>query len=254
MKKFYAIAIALLMGASATVSAQKTVYLSTTSKMDFKKITETTTSVYTLRTLYAGYNTICLPFSVSSEDLKAIVGEEVMLEKLAKVEGNTLMFLDVTNEGIEAGVPYLIYSPKYFSARFQSNGMELAVEPKPLTISGVTMSGKYEPTQEDGLFGIPAQQDTDILQSILIRTEADKTFLPTRCGITYPGCKDIPTIAHVTSLSDATPITKLMSDNAKVSVYTVGGALVKKGIRMNDAMSTLTPGVYVVNGQKFIVK
>lgn len=254
MKKFYAIAFALLMGASATVSAQKKVYLSTVTKMNFSRITEQTSTVSISRTFYAGYNTICLPFSVSADALKNLMGENVMLEKLAKVEGTTLSFLDVTNEGIEAGMPYLIYAPETKVITFSTDHLVLEKEPRTLTVGGVSMSGKYEPTQEMGLFGIPAQQDTDILQSVLIRTEADKTFLPTRCGINFPGCTEVPTIAHVTSLGDVTPLTKLMADNAKVTVYTVGGQLVKKNIRINDATSSLPAGVYVVNGQKMIVK
>lgn len=260
MKKFYAIAFALLMGAS-TVSAQqkhipvKNVYLSTSTKMNFDRVTEDVTSVYLTRVFYPGYNTICLPFSVSAEDLKSLVGEGVMLEKLAKVDGNILTFLDVTSKGIEAGMPYLIYSPKQQTVKFQTADLKLATLPKALTVGGVTMSGKYEPTQETDLFGIPAQQDTDILQSILVRTEGDKTFLPTRCGISYPSCAGVPTISHVTSLAaDTTPIAKLMETNAKVNVYSIGGQLVKKGVGINDAMSTMAPGIYVVNGQKMMVK
>lgn len=254
MKKFYAIAFALLMGASATVSAQKSVYLSTSTKINFDKVTELTSNVYMNRVFFAGYNTICLPFSVSAADVKAAVGEGVMLEKLAKVEGNTLTFLDVTNEGIEAGMPYIIYSPKQQTVKFTSSDLKLARQPKELTIGGVTMTGKYEPTQEMGLFGIPAQQDTDILQSILIRTEADKTFLPTRCGIYYPACSSVPVISHVTSLNEATALSVLQANNAKVAIYNTNGALVKKNVRINDAMNTLAPGIYVVNGQKFMVK
>lgn len=254
MKKIYAIAFALMMGASATVSAQKTVYLSTTSKMDFTKVTDKATSAYLSRTLYPGYNTICLPFDVTAEDLRSIVGEEVMLEKMAKVEGKTLTFIDVTNDGIQAGMPYLIFSPKMQSVRFQTTNLNLVTEPKALKIGGATMRGQFDVVKEDGLFGIPAQQDVEILESVLVRTEGDKTFLPTRCGITYPSCSGVPTIQHVTSLSDATPLSKLMADNTKVTVYTVGGQLVEKNVRINDAKSTLAPGVYVVNGQKMIVK
>lgn len=254
MKKFYAIAIALLMGATGTISAQKTVGFSTTTKLNFERVTENTTSVYLTRKFFAGYNTICLPFSVSAEQAKALVGEGYMLEKLAKVEGETLFFLDVTDKDIQAGVPYLIYSPTEQNVKFTNTDMLLAKEPIQLKVGDAVMCGKYEPTQEMNLFGIPAQQDTDILQSILIRTEADKTFLPTRCGISYPTCKAIPSIAHVTDLKDATSVSKLMEQNAKVMIYNMNGQLVKKNVRINDAVNSLTPGVYVVNGQKIIVK
>lgn len=254
MKKFYAIAFAMLFGASLSASAQKSVYFSTSADLDFSKVKETTTTISMSRVLYAGYNTICLPFSVSSDELLQFVGEEVMLEKLAAVNGNNLSFIDVTKDGIEAGLPYLIYSPKTKTVSFKTQDMALLTQPKALTVGGVTMQGLFNTKQEVGLYGIPAKQDVEILESVLVRTEGDKTFLPTRCGISYPACSGIPTIMHVTSLADVTPISKLMADNAKVTIYSVGGQLVQKNVRINDAKSTLTPGVYVVNGQKMIVK
>ena len=66
------------------------------------------------RTLFAGYNTICLPVSLNAAQLQA-AAKDVQVERLATIrqEGNTLnmYFLDCTSEGIEAGVPYLIFSP-----------------------------------------------------------------------------------------------------------------------------------------------
>lgn len=245
--------VALAAGISATANAQ-TVTLSTYSKIDFSKVATTTKTVKMNRVLFAGYNTICLPFSVSAADLKAAVGEGVMLEKLAKVEGNELTFLDVTEDGIIAGMPYLIYAPAQVTARFQTTDMTLSTQPQPLTVGGVTMSGRFEPTQEMNLFGIPAQQETDVLQSILIRTEADKTFLPTRCGISASSL-EAPVIKHVTSLEGSeTAISRLQATNAKVDIYTTAGTLVKRGIGMNDAMNSLSHGIYVVNGMKFMVK
>lgn len=244
----------LAAGFSATASAQS-LTLSTTSKVDFSRVKETTTSIKMNRVFYAGYNTICLPFSVSAADLQACVGEGVMLEKMVKAEAGTLTFLDVTKNGIEAGVPYLIYAPTTKVVTFSTTDKNLVTEPKALTIGEATMKGNFEPTLKANLYGIPAQQDTDILQSVLVRTEGDKTFLPTRCGITYENATDTPVIMHVTSMNNnTTAISVLQAKNAKVDVYTPAGTLVKKGIGMNDAMNTLNSGVYVVNGQKFMVK
>lgn len=256
MKKIFTrtfAAIVLAAGISTSAQAQ-TISLSTTSKIDFNKVTEKTKTIQMSRIFYAGYNTICLPFSVSAEDLQNLVGEGVMLEKLAKAENNELTFLDVTSEGIEAGMPYLIYAPARKTVTFRTNDMQLVTTPTTITVGNATMSGKYEPTTASGLYGIPAQQNTDILQSVLVRTEGDKTFLPTRCGITYNNASEIPTIKHVTSLNSETAISRLQATNAKVDIYTVSGTLVKKGINMNDAMNTLSRGIYVVNGQKFMVK
>ena len=247
-------AMVMTLGISTAAQAQRTITLSTYNEINFSHVNENISGVRMSRQFYAGYNSICLPFSVSASDLKDLMGEGVMLERMTKVEGNVLTFTDVTESGIEAGMPYLIYAPTQKVVTFSTQDMDLVKAPIAVTIGGATMSGNYAPSKEVGLYGIPAQQDTDLLQSILIRTEGDKTFLPTRCGISYPACSGVPAIMHVTSLADVTPISKLMADNAKVTIYSVGGQLVQKNVRINDAKSTLTPGVYVVNGQKMIVK
>jgi hypothetical protein len=63
-----------------------------------------------------GYNTICLPFAVSADKLKETFGngdDDVILKRLASStyenEVLTLHLEDATNDGIEAGKPYLIY-------------------------------------------------------------------------------------------------------------------------------------------------
>lgn len=249
------LATMILAAGFSTMASAQSLTFSTSTKVDFSRVKETTTTIKMNRVFYAGYNTICLPFSVSAEDLQACVGEGVMLEKMVKAEAGELTFLDVTNQGIEAGMPYLIYAPATKVVTFSTNNKNLLTEPKTIAIGEATMSGKYEPTLQADLYGIPAQQDNDILQAVLIRTDGDKTFYPTRCAFTYTGKEEVPTIKHVTSLNgNTTAISVLQAKNAKVNVYNTSGTLVKKNIGMNDAMNTLSSGIYVVNGQKFMVK
>ena len=49
----------------------------------------------------------------------------------------------------------------------------------------VTFGSSWESLEKVGRYGIPAKQNVTPLESILVRTEADKTFLPTRCGFTW---------------------------------------------------------------------
>lgn len=255
MKTFTRVLAALLLAAgSSTMAYAQSVTLSTNSNMDFSKVKETTTSVRLNRYFIEGYNTICLPFSVTSDKLHELMGEGVMLEKLAMAEAGTLTFVDVTSEGIEAGVPYLIYAPATRYVCFSTTDPNLVQTPKVLTIGDASMSGNFDRIQNPNLYGIPAKQDTAPLQAILVPTEGEKTFLPTRCGIMYNGT-ETPVIAHISSLSnETTAIQALQARNAKVDIYTTTGTLVKKNIGMKDAMNTLTPGIYVVNGMKFMIK
>lgn len=251
MKKTLTLVVGLVL-ALATAQAQRAVYLSTNGKaINFGSIGQQTQKISLSRILMAGYNTICLPFDVEAEELRATVGEGVALEKLVKAEGNILYFLDVTEEGMEAGVPYLIYSPTRKVATFSTRNHRMA-EPRTLSVDGVMMYSSFQKETPTGVYGIPAMQDTDVLQSILVKVDGEKSFLPTRCAIST-GSQN-PEIRHITSLEETTSIQTLMAEDAVVDVYNVSGALVKSGIRMSQASTTLPRGMYVVKGQKFLVK
>lgn len=224
-----------------------------------------TTTLY--RTLLAGYNSICLPMTLNADQLqKAAPG--VQLERLAKIqqEGNTLtlIFLDCTSEGIQAGTPYLIYAPKLLTLKAvssQASGISTQLRSITKTDSEgnqVTFGSSWESLRVEGRYGIPAQQDAYPLQSVLVRTDADKTFLPTRCGFTWD--KQAPTattleIKHVTSLEGIeTSIETLQAQNAVENIYDTQGNMVLRETNVNSALQSLPRGIYVIRGQKVAVK
>ena len=123
----------------------------------------------------------------------------------------------------------------------------------------VTFGSSWEALQVAGRYGIPAQQDTYLLESVLIRTEADKTFLPTRCGFTWDEQSGSATnleIKHVTSLSaiGTTALQRVADQDGVVDVYDTKGTLVKKGVRINEAKKSLPCGIYVIGGEKVAVQ
>ena len=265
--------ITLLLMAVATICTSafaqprpKYVYTSSTT-LNVEALQNQAQPVVLNRTLLAGYNTICLPMSLSAEQLQA-AAKDVQVERLEMIrqEGNTLnlYFLDCTNEGIEAGKPYLIFPPTIQSLRANTeNASGVSTELKSITKSDgagntVTFGSSWEAVQVEGRYGIPAQQETYILESILIRTEGDKTFLPTRCGFTWDQQTSDATeleIKHVTSLDDIeTSIEKLQASNATVDVYNAQGTLVLSQTNIDAAKKSLPQGIYVVKGQKFAVK
>lgn len=218
------------------------------------------------RTLFAGYNSICLPMSLSAEQLQA-AAKGVQVERLISIgqEGSTLnlYFMDCTNEGIEAGVPYLIYSPTLQTMRANSTDAEsISTNLKCITKTDaegnqITFGSSWESLQVEGRYGIPAMQETDELQSILICTSGDKTFLPTRCGFTWDA-KSITAqaleIKHITDVAgQETCINELQSQDAVVDIYNAQGAMVKANININKAMKTLPKGVYVIKGLKVAI-
>ena len=265
--------ITLLLLAVATICTSafaqprpKYVYTSNTT-LNVEQLQNQAQPVILSRTLYAGYNTICLPMSLSAEQLQA-AAKDVQVERLEMIrqEGSTLnmYFLDCTNEGIEAGVPYLIFSPTFQTLRANtSDASGINTEIQTITKSDgngntVSFGSSWETIQTEGRYGIPAQQETYILESILIRTEGDKAFLPTRCGFTWDqqtNTANALEIKHVTSLEDvSTSIEKLQQTGETVDVYNTQGTLVLSQTNINAAKQSLPQGIYVVKGQKFAVK
>lgn len=219
------------------------------------------------RTLYAGYNSICLPMSLNAEQLQE-AAKDVQIERFFSItqEDNTLKlnFIDCTNEGIEAGVPYLIYSPTLQTLRANTNNSKAVnTELKSVTKADaegnlVTFGSSWESVKVDGRYGIPAMQDNDILQSVLVRTEGDKTFLPTRCGFTWDKKSSTASaieIKHITELSgEATSIESLQAADACVDIYNAQGTLIQKQTNINNAINSLPRGIYVIKGLKVSVK
>ena len=257
-------AVALSMPAVAQ-NKVKNLYASSTS-LNVEQLLNTEQTVQLNRYLFAGYNTICLHMSV---DASVLSQADVQIERLAAVqqEGSTLnlCFVDCTNEGIQAGRPYLIYSPKAQYLRVKNtDARDFRKEAELLSMSDgegnlVTFGSSWESKQKVGLYGIPAQQNTPILQSILIRTEADKTFLPTRCGFQWEQQSATATdlkIKHFASLSElgTTGINQLSSKGGIVDVYDLKGNIVMKQVKAAEALKSLKRGVYVIGGEKVIVQ
>ncbi|MBO7100293.1 MAG: T9SS type A sorting domain-containing protein [Bacteroidaceae bacterium] len=218
------------------------------------------------RTLFAGYNSICLPMSLSAEQLQT-AAKGVQVERLISIgqEGAilNLYFLDCTNEGIEAGVPYLIYSPTIQTLRANSTDAgAVSTDLKFVTKTDgtgnqITFGSSWESIQVEGRYGIPALQETDELQSILICTNGDKTFLPTRCGFTWDAksaTAQALEIKHITDVAgEETCIKDLQSLDAEVDIYNVQGAMVQSKANINKAMKTLPNGIYVIKGMKVAI-
>ena len=260
MKK---ITLALMTAVALCVPAlaqQKAKNIYTSSNVLNLETLETPGQATTLhRTLLAGYNSICLPMTLSAEQLQQ-AAPGVQLERLAKIQqnGNTL------TEGLQAGTPYLIFSPKLQTLRATSTNAKavstqlLSVTKTDAADNQVTFGSSWESLRVEGRYGIPAQQEAYPLQSILVRTDADKIFLPTRCGFTWDkqavNATDIE-IKHVTKLDGTeTSIEKLQAENAIEDVYDTQGNLVMKQTNINTALQSLPLGIYVVRGQKVAVK
>ena len=257
MKKLMLTLMAVAMTMAPAMAQKRVKYLSTTSeKLNVSELQVPDQPVTINRYLFAGYNTICLPMTLSAEQLQK-AAKDVRVERFAgiKQEGESLnlYFVDCTADGIQAGVPYLIFSPRIqnLSAR-STDAMGVNNELKAIRMSDavgnrIVFSSSYESvTGEAKRYGIPAKQDVEVLESVLMPTDSEKTFLPTRCGFTWEQqnatAKNL-VIKHEAAADDISDIA--VDGEKKAVIYDLSGR------RVNN---TKQKGIYVVDGKKTAVK
>ena len=248
-------AAAVMCSQSATAQNKiKTMYTETQT-LKVEQVESAEQTVQLNRYLMAGYNTLCLPMTMNAQQLQA-AAKGVSVERFVGIrqESNTLClyFTDCTNSGIEAGVPYLIFSPtaQYLRARnTESDGIDTELKTIRMTDgqgNQVAFGSSWELRSKEGLYGIPAKQNVAVLESILMRTTAEQSFLPTRCGFNWEmqsaSASNIE-IKHITE-SEATAINEkvMVKGNNSSAVYNLNG------VRTNGTKK----GIYIQNGKKVI--
>lgn len=250
MKHFVLALIATALCTTAFAQSKvKNIYASS-DKLNIEQFQNTEQTVQLNRYFFAGYNTLCLPVSVTAEQLG-----DVKAERFAGIqqEGDVLnlYFVECTNEGIQAGIPYLVYSPKSQYLRIKnSDALTFDNQLRVVSMNDnagnvVTFSSNWETVKKDGLYGIPAQQNVTPLEAVLIRTEADKAFLPTRCGFSWDqqasSAKELR-IVHL-SQSEVAAIKSLnMNDSSNENLYNLSGRKAGKAER----------GIMIKEGKKIV--
>lgn len=192
------------------------------------------------RQVYAGKNTLCLPFYVSKEDL----GAQAIATYTGKEEkdGNTIINFE-KKDAVDANVPFI--------AQFDADSNE----PLTFTNKGVVntpaemgnpFTGTYTPGFATGKYGLNAEglfqkggdnAKINAFSAYLTLTEAQ-------------GAKPILLAigGETTGINAAT----IANGNETVKVYNLQGCLVATAKSLNDLH--LANGVYIVNNKKVIVK
>ena len=256
MKQIVLTMVALATFSAATAQKVKSLYAETQT-LKVEQVQNTEMPVQVNRYLFAGYNSICLPMTLSAEQLAA-TAKDIRVERLAAIrqEGATLqlLFIDCTNEGIEAGMPYLVFSPtrQYLRAKnTEANAIDTEIKTVRMDDgkgNQVSFSSSWTSRQKNGLYGIPAKQNVEILESVLVRTTEELSFLPTRCGFSWeqqaPSAEKLE-IVHV-SPADVTAIKELkQKGTADNRYYDLNGRNINKPSQK---------GVYIHEGKQVIVK
>lgn len=193
------------------------------------------------------WNSLCLPFAVSNEQLKKQFGDGVEVVKFSKYKDNTLYCNDVTD--IEAGVSYLIYIPEATLTNerdyYEFTGVTaFADNPSPTESNGVTFVGSFERTT--------APMGATILRKNLVYTLGKPTPMKGMRAY-FAQTAQSATVAPIMlwSIGDTpTGIDQVFVGGRTVDIYSVDGVLVRS---QATSAKGLPRGVYVVDGQKFTV-
>lgn len=199
------------------------------------------------RTLVADkWNTLCVPFAISGEEIKANFGEGTLVEKFEAVNGNTVNFADATS--IEPGVPYLI-KPTVTGTTYTFSGKEVSADaPKTEGNADVTFKGIYSPTDITNNGSIKAAGITEDGKVLFVNAGSQtKAF---RCFFTISDNTSItPAMLKVSIKGVETAINSIVMDNSNATDNAVYNL---QGQRVNG--NSLTKGIYIKNGKKFAVK
>lgn len=199
------------------------------------------------RTLVANkWNTLCVPFAISEEEIKANFGEGTLVEKFEAVNGNTVNFANATS--IEAGVPYLI-KPTVAGTTYTFYGKEVSADaPKTEGNADVTFKGIYSPTDITNNGTVKAAGVTEGGKVLFVNPGSQtKAF---RCFFTISDNASItPAMLKISIKGVETAINSIVMDNSNATDNAVYNL---QGQRVNG--NSLTKGIYIKNGKKFAVK
>lgn len=203
--------------------------------------------VHLKRTLTANsWNSLCVPFAIPADQLKAQFGDNVKVAELTSVSGTQFNFTSRTD--IEAAKPYLVYVPETTTTPdyYTFTGVtSFASQPSDVTVSdgteSVTFKGNFYKTTAPASAYVLRKNEVYHLQS-------DMDIKGFRAVL----AQDAPQASKVYnawSLDGAT--TGIGSINASTAtrfdVYNASGQMLRHGATSID---DLPHGVYIVNGKK----
>lgn len=195
------------------------------------------------------WNTFCVPFAMTAEQLAANKITEVRkLENTVENGGSVVLnFSDPVTE-IEAGVPYIVKVSDAVS-QITVNGVAVKVaEPAPLEVGSVNMQGNY------GKMSITGDQYFISDNKFYRAADKNVTVKGFRAYITLDEVMIGVNQMLINIDGNVTAIEDVLGEDvdATVNVYTIDGVCVKSGVKSSEALDGLRKGIYIVNGKKVV--
>lgn len=210
------------------------------------------------RTLYGdgGWNTLCVPFTLTEAQTKAAFGNNVELRELESVAGNTLTFKTVNS--VTANVPCLI--------KVTAAGNEYKFEG--VSTTAVKNNRDYTLSLVEGnILFLGIYSAMDVVEADLAGSStngyyaflgANNTFFKAKAGSTMKAFRaffSVPNDVNTKQLKavidgTTTGIEDLVIDGVKANgrVYNLNGQYV------GNSLNGLQPGLYIQNGKKIVIK
>lgn len=194
------------------------------------------------RTFAQGWNTLCLPFSITPAEIGAKAAQEFS----SVSEGKTLNFAAVSQ--MQANVPYLVFFENATTSPFYYCGATQTPSAKGVKRDGITFSGNFTADKNmQGLYGVAT--GTDGHQRILLGSAG--ATLPAMAAF-FSGTQSLANMSLRMEGENMTDIEAIQTteNEAQTDVYTLQGTRIQpatKGAR-------LPKGIYIINGKKVIVK
>lgn len=210
---------------------------------------KTLANVTLKRTMKAGvWNTFCVPFSIDATQIASQFGEGTQIAKFVDSIDDEIQFAPLTSNEIVAGEPYLV-KPINAADSYSFTNVSVAAT-DPITKGGgeyISFKGIYNPT--DITKGLTANTfAAGIVGNVVKKAVSGSNMNGFRAFFIIPGGEGAPSSYM------------LKIDGTATSINTINGAEVVvdapvynlQGQRVDG--NSLTPGIYVKAGKKFVVK
>ena len=195
------------------------------------------------------WNTFCVPFDLTSEQIVATFGEGTEVRKYVGANGNVLTFAKATD--IEAGTPYLI-KPATADNKYIFKGVKITTtEPAKVGNGDIKFCGVYNQTNVNDL-AETGSHVSGIVDNMVKRAQTNTSIKGFRAYFSVPNNISESTEAalRVAIDGETTGIDAIegFETNTPTRVYNLSGQYV------GTSTANLKPGVYVSGGKKVIVK
>ena len=194
------------------------------------------------RTFAAGWNTVCLPFTIN--DVEGIFGTGAKAYEYTKYDNGELSFAAVTT--LSASYPYIVYVPTAMTEDIELTDITVAsfdVSPWYTSKDGAYLRGTYAPIAAGNW---TKSAETDVIYGLI----TDGHIVKAGAGASIKGFRayfDLPAGSEVKALTfdgeDATGI-KILSDSPSKdeNIYNIAGQRIQK----------MQKGINIVNGKKIL--